>query len=102
MTTILKQLKDDELVSRLGKLVQTESKITHLILECIAEIDKRKLYLERAYPSLYEFLIRQFGYSPSAALRRIDAARLLREVPEVSEKIESGGVNLSQISQIQQ
>ena len=98
---IVKQLSNNDLITRLGKLVQSERKIMHLILECIAEIDMRKLYLEKAYPSLYEFLIKEFGYSPSAAIRRIEAARLLREVPEVSQKIESGALNLSQLSQLQ-
>ncbi|MBY0384309.1 HNH endonuclease [bacterium] len=99
---IAKQLSNNDLITRLGKLVQSERKIMHLILECIAEIDARKLYLEKAYPSLYEFLIKEFGYSPSAAMRRIESARLLKEVPEVSQKIESGALNLSQLSQLQQ
>ena len=99
---IAKQLSNNDLMARLSKLVQSERKIMHLILECIAEIDSRKLYLEKAHPSLYEFLVKEFGYSPSAAVRRIESARLLREVPEVSQKIESGALNLSQLSQLQQ
>ncbi|MBO9665912.1 MAG: HNH endonuclease [Bdellovibrio sp.] len=95
-------LSNADLLARFGKLVQTERKITHLVLECIAEIDSRKLYLDKAYPSLYEFLVREFGYSSSAALRRIESARLLREVPEVAQKIESGALNLSQLSKVQQ
>lgn len=95
-------LSNLELLTRFGKLVQTERKITHLVLECIAEIDSRRLYLEKAYPSLYEFLVQEFGYSASAALRRIESARLLREVPGVAAKIESGALNLTQLSKVQQ
>lgn len=95
-------LSNTELLSRFGKLVQTERRITHLVLECIAEIDSRRLYLDKAYPSLYEYLVQGFGYSSSAALRRIESARLLREVPGVAEKIESGALNLSQLSKVQQ
>lgn len=98
----LKSLSNTELMNRFGKLVQTERKITHLVLECIAEIDTRKIYLERAFPSLYEFLIQEFGYSPSAAVRRIESARRLREVPEISQRIEEGSLNLSQLSKVQQ
>jgi hypothetical protein len=98
----LKVLTNTALLARFGKLVRTERKITHLILECIAEIDARKLYLEKGYSSLYDFLTKEFGYSPSAALRRIEGARLLREVPELAEKIEAGKVNLSQLSKVQQ
>ena len=53
----IKRLSDSELIGRFGKLVQTERKITHLVLECIAEIDLRKIYLDQAYPSLFEFLL---------------------------------------------
>lgn len=95
-------LSNSALLTRFGKIVQTERKITHLVLECIAEIDSRKLYLDKAYPSPYEFLVQEFGYSSSAALRRIESARLLREVPEMAAKIESGALNLSQLSKVQQ
>ncbi len=99
---IVEHLSSLELLERFGKLVRTERKITHLILECIAEIDHRKIYLQKAHSSLYEYLIKEFGYSPSAALRRIESARLLREVPEMAEKIETGALNLSQLSKVQQ
>ncbi len=98
----LRTLSNTELMNQFGKLVQTERKITNLVLECIAEIDFRKLYLERAYPSLFEYLVKVFGYSPSAAVRRIESARLLREVPEIAAQIEDGSLNLSQLSQVQQ
>jgi hypothetical protein len=98
----IKNLSNNHLVERLNKLVRTERKITHLVLECIAEIDRRHLYLEKAYSSLYDYLINEFGYSPSAAIRRIESARLLREIPEMAKKIEAGSLNLSQLSKVQQ
>ena len=98
----LQTLSNTELMNRFSKLVQTERKITHLVLECISEIDIRKIYLERAHPSLFDYLVKAFGYSPSAAVRRIESARLLREVPEIAIKIEEGSLNLSQLSQVQQ
>ena len=82
---ILKTLTDDVLEARLKKLVRTERKITHLVLQYIGEVDRRKRYLQRAYPSLFEFLVKQHGYSAAAAMRRIEGARLLIQIPEVSE-----------------
>ncbi|MBX3018481.1 MAG: HNH endonuclease [Bdellovibrionaceae bacterium] len=98
----LKTLSHENLLVRLTKLVRTERKITHLVLECIAEVDRRRLYLERAYPSLFEYLTQVHGYSAGAAQRRISAARLLREIPEVAAKIEEGKLNLSQIALVTQ
>jgi hypothetical protein len=97
----LKQLSSDDLLSRLQKLVQTERKITHAVLECINEIDLRKLHLARGYASLFDFLTLSLGYTPASAQRRIDGARLLRQIPEVAGKLESGQINLSQVSLLQ-
>lgn len=83
----ISSFSNDDLMIRFGKLVQTERKITELVLDCINEIERRKIYRARAYPSLFEFLVKEFGYSPSSAVRRIETARLLREIPAVSAKI---------------
>ncbi|HWU42475.1 MAG TPA: HNH endonuclease signature motif containing protein [Bdellovibrio sp.] len=96
----LKKLKNWELESQLKNLVAKERKLLHVILEHIKEVDIRKLYLEKAYSSLFEYLVKELGYSGSAAMRRIDAAKLLREVPSVSEKIQEGSLNLSQIGEL--
>ncbi len=97
----LNNLSNEILEARLKRLVKTERKITHLVLQCIAEIDRRKLYLEKAYSSLFEFLVQSHGYSPSAAMRRIDGARLLQQIPEVAKKLKDGSVNLSQVALLQ-
>lgn len=90
-----------ELFQKLQSLVQTERKITQLILECINEIEQRKLHLEKGYSSLFDFLTLAMGYSAASAQRRIDGARLLRQLPEVGEKLERGHLNLSQVSLLQ-
>jgi len=97
----LKQLSAEDLLSRLQKLVQTERKITHAVLECINEIELRKLHLARGYSSLFDFLTLSLGYTPASAQRRIDGARLLCQIPEVAAKLESGEINLSQVSLLQ-
>ena len=59
----LRRIKADELVERFSRFVASERKIMHRVVEYIAEIDRRKLYLARAYPSLFEMLMQEFGYS---------------------------------------
>lgn len=97
---ILAKLSNEELEFRLKDLVSKERKLLHVILEHIKEVDTRKLYLQRAYPSIYEYLVKELGYSGSAAMRRLEAARLLNEVPLVSMKIQEGSLNLSQIGEL--
>ena len=102
----LQILSSKDLIARLQKLVQTERKITHLILECINEIEIRKLHLEQGYSSMYDFLTLKMGYSQAAAQRRLESARLIRQLPteikiEINQKIESGELKLSQLSMVQ-
>jgi hypothetical protein len=96
----INNLPDEKLVSCFETLVRNERKITAQVLECIAEIDQRKLY-RPSHTSLFDYLVKDFGYSPGAAMRRIDAARLLRELPETAVKFEDGTLTLSQANQIQ-
>ncbi len=97
----LKTLSNTNLESCFKNFVLSERKITRQVLECIAEIERRKLYLENNHSSLFDYLVKDFGYSPGAAMRRIDGARLLRELPEVAEKFEKGTLTLSQATQVQ-
>ena len=97
----IKTISNEDLKNRLTKLVQTERKITHLILECINEIEIRKIHLKEGFASLFDYLTRKVGYTPASAQRRIDGARLLRQIPEMSASIEKGEIHLSQVSLLQ-
>lgn len=97
---MISKLSNHELDANLKRLVGSERKILHSILEHINEVATRQLYLEKAHSSLYEYLVKECHYSGSAAMRRIAAAKLLKEVPVVSEKIQSGVLNLSQIGEL--
>ncbi len=97
----LQNISDQDLVLRLEKLTRTERKITHVILLHINEVDSRQLYAGLGFESLYAYLTKGLFYSESAAYRRLQAARLLKTMPEVAEKIESGALNLSQLTQVQ-
>ena len=95
-------LKDTELESQLKLLVGRERQLLHLILKHIQEVDRRRLYAARAYSSLFAYLTKAMGYSFAAAQRRIEAARLMNQVPELALQIQKGDVNLSQIGIISQ
>src|SRR5687768_2884168 len=90
-----------QLETELKSLVSKEQELLEEILLRIREVDSRKLYLERGYSSLFEYLTREIGYSGASAQRRIDTVRLSYDVPEVIEKVGSGELNLSQIGHAQ-
>ncbi len=73
----------------------------HLVLTHLLEIMNRSLYADLGFDSMYTLMIKKYGYSETSALRRIDAAKLLRAVPEVADRLKSGTLNLSQAVQFQ-
>ncbi|MES2962285.1 MAG: hypothetical protein V4760_00240 [Bdellovibrionota bacterium] len=90
-----------ELNSEFAELVKDERKLTRTILERIAQFDREKLYAELGYTSVMTWLIEEHGYSKSAAYRRMQAARLLRAVPEARASLEQGKVNITTLSALQ-
>ena len=97
----LKNFTQSELDQRIKNLAQKERDLLHEVLLTIKEIDARKTYLELGFGSLFDYLVCGVGYSEGSAQRRIDAARLLKEIPQIAEKIQSGEIKLNQISLVQ-
>ncbi|WP_408096165.1 HNH endonuclease [Peredibacter sp. HCB2-198] len=90
------------LLSDTKKLVGAEREATVKLLHHLKEIDKRKLYCDLKYSSLFAYCVNELGYSEGAAQRRIVAARALAEIPEIESKIENGSLNLTNISLVNQ
>ncbi|WP_413294401.1 HNH endonuclease [Bdellovibrio sp. HCB185ZH] len=93
-------MNNDELEASFKVFVKNERKILHIILEHNKEIDSRRLFLERGFDSTLSYLIHTHGYSKTAAEKRLYAARLMRDVPEIANKVEEGRLNLSQLCQV--
>jgi len=91
-------LSDCELLSKVKDLVSRERAVTLEILVHLNEVERRSLYLGLGYPSLFEYCVRHLGYSSSAASRRIQCARCIRDYPEVHALLEKNEVNLVTIS----
>ena len=90
------------LLSDTKKLAGAEREVTVKLLHHLKEIDKRKLYCDLKYSSLFAYCVHELGYSEGAAQRRIVAARAIAEMPEIEKKIEDGSLNLTNISLVNQ
>ena len=97
----IKQLSNKELLSRTKLLVQKERDIHIQVLRHLAEIDSRKLYFRQGFSSLFDYAVRELGYSEGAAYRRIKAMQLCRDLPETASRLQSGRLSLSVASQLQ-
>ncbi len=97
----LRSLSDDLLLKSTLQLAQKERETTLEVLHHLREVERRSLSATLAYPSLFEYAVKELKYSASAANRRIASMRLLRELPEIEQKVESGVLSLSTLSQAQ-
>ncbi len=96
-----KNFSDESLLSEIQTQVRTEREAQIAVLHCLREIDIRKLHLTRGFGSLHEFLVKALHYSDGAAHRRLNAMRLLKELPQVELKLSQGKVSLSTVSKLQ-
>ncbi len=96
----LSGLSDRILLSRIKTLRQKERAITLALVLHLIEIERRRLFGELGYGSLFDYCIRHLKYSASAAGRRIQTARCIRRFPEVYDLLARGEVNLSTVSLI--
>lgn len=97
----LKNLSNENLLSCAKKLSIDEREVTTEILHHLLEIEFRRLHLERGYSSLFDYAVRELGYSEDSAYRRINAMRLIKSLPEVESKIKQGSITLAGAAKIQ-
>lgn len=98
----LKNLTDLELHNSLKNKASAERAILVDVVSHIHEADRRRLYMQYNYPNLFEYLVKEMNFHGGSAQRRIDAARLLGDVPEIRSDIASGALNLMQLSAVSQ
>ena len=84
-----------------GTLVRHECHLQGAVIDHLAEIDARRLYLQRGCSSLFDYSVRELGYSDAAAGRRIGAVRLCADQPGARERLRDGSLTLSAAAELQ-
>lgn len=95
----IQSLTNQQLVQKINGLVKEERRITIEILRLLREIERRQLFAELGFPSLFAYCTKVLLYSEAAACRRIEAMRAMRETSEIESKLESGELSLSVVTQ---
>lgn len=93
----LAELSDSDLLVRVKRLAQAESRATAALIAHLVEVENRKLYLGEACSSLFAYCVRVLHYSEPAAYNRIFAARAARTFPAVLDHLERGDVHLAAV-----
>lgn len=97
----LRYLSDERLDQQTLESVKTETESTLRVLHHLREVDKRRLFSKLNYKSLLDYAERRLGYPYDQAWRRIEAMMLLKEMPEIEDKIADGTLNLTNIGYAQ-
>ena len=102
----LKHLNDAALISKTKSLAVEERRLVSEVIHYLREINRRRLYAARGYESLFAFTVKELGYSDASAYRRINAMRLLSDLPavetqKIEESLKTGELSLSNLSQLQ-
>lgn len=90
MESRLATLPSPELLQRLNVLVRRDRATEAELLAHLGEVDARRLYLEEACSSMYQYCVRTLHFAEAVALERIQVARASRRHPELLEAIRRG------------
>lgn len=98
--TSLADVPADRLTARLYELRVEERHRLVEFLGYLAELDRRKLYLELGFGSTFAFCTDHLGLSKASAYRRTTAARLLRRFPVVADHLADGRLCLTTLVEL--
>jgi len=93
----LRKLSDRELIEGLKALARNEREATAALVAHLVEVDRRDLYREEGYSSLFAYCTQVLHFSENAAYNRIEAARAVARCPVVLEWLERGDVHLTAV-----
>jgi hypothetical protein len=93
----LSQVGDTELVHNLAAIVARDCGTTAEMLEHLAEMEARRLYLPAGYASMSAYCISALRMSEDMAYKRIGAARAARDFPAIIDLVASGRLHLTAV-----
>ena len=91
----LRHIAGEVLLQDTKKLARREREIISQVLHHLREVDRRKLYAELGFSSLFSYCTDELKYSPDQAQRRICTCRMLAALPEIEKKLDDGSLNLT-------
>lgn len=91
----LSSISDHDLRVRLSAAVGAEQSACANVIAHLAELDRRRLYLDDACSSLLSFCTERLGYSEDGATKRMRVARLVQRVPRALDELASGAIHLT-------
>jgi hypothetical protein len=88
-------LTSAEVMAELVREVATERAASARVLAWLAEVERRRLYLELGYSSLFAFCLGALGFSEDETCNRTGAVRAVLEYPEVLAMLEARTITMT-------
>ncbi len=101
ITTTVAALSDQRLLQRVKELTAIEQYVEGVVIDHLRELERRQLYLTLGFSSMFDYAMRELGYSTGAAWRRLKAMRLCEEVPGARARLLEGTLTLDAAAQLQ-
>ena len=89
------------LLAHTRSLVLHEQALQLAVLDHLREIHTRHLHLRLGFSSLFDYAVRELGYSEGAAWRRIKAMRLCSQTAGTRERLQDRSLTLSAAALLQ-
>jgi len=90
----LLSLDGEDVLLSFDKYLSHRSRVKAVVLVHIAVIDARNLYLARGFESMKAFLVAKMALTEDAAYKRIQVARLARQLPRLFTAVASGELSI--------
>ncbi|MBS1971239.1 MAG: HNH endonuclease [Bdellovibrionales bacterium] len=97
----IKKLSDKNLLAQIDLLASEHRKNSVLLLRHLREVEVRRLFVDLGFSSMHKYCVQKLKFSEGETQRRLTSARLLTELPEIENKLESGALNVTNLSKIQ-
>ncbi|MET0411630.1 MAG: hypothetical protein ABW217_10050, partial [Polyangiaceae bacterium] len=72
----LEHCSNETLLSQLDRILSSGRRLTAELVAHLGEVEERRLHLEAACSSMFDYCLRRLGLSEDEAYRRIEVARL--------------------------
>jgi len=100
LSASLSRLSNSELLEQVERLAGDERNATARLVASLAEVDRRQLYRNAGYSSLFTYCTGALKLSESESYLRIEAARAALRFPVILERLAEASITLTAVSKI--
>lgn len=91
-------MTQEQIHQKLLILISKERSLLSQIIDYLQMIYDQRIYAERGHSSLFAYVVKELGYSESAAYRRVNAVKMIKEIPGLADQVKSGALNLNTLA----